>query len=94
MEMPTVMDCDATECAYNSGNMCHATAITIGGEADHRCDTFCQSSAKGGDLQVTGSVGACKVAGCGHNQNLECAAPGVHVGHAGGQVDCLTFSPT
>lgn len=93
MEMPTIMDCDATECAYNADNTCHATAITIGAEADHRCDTFCRSSSKGGDLQIIGGVGACKVSACGHNQNLECAAPGIRVGHSGGEIDCLTFSP-
>ena len=94
VEMPRVIECDATECAYNVEQMCHAMAITVGGEIDHKCDTFCRSSSKGGDLQIIAGVGACKVGTCSNNTNLECTAPGIKVGHEGNEIDCLTFSPS
>jgi hypothetical protein len=30
LEIPAVQVCDATSCAYNVGQNCHALAITIG----------------------------------------------------------------
>jgi len=91
-QMPKVTACDATECSYNQQGNCHAMAITIGGAADHQCDTFCTMSMKGGLADITGSVGACKAASCVHNNNLECSAPSIKVGHDANMIDCLTFS--
>ena len=94
MEMPVINKCDATECAYNRDEQCHAMAITVGGPGDHKCDTFLRSSKKGGSVDVTGRVGACKVESCKHNHALECSAPGITIGHEGDVVSCLTFAAT
>ncbi len=91
MEMPKVTDCQASECSYNSDGMCHAMAITIGDMTNPQCDTFCQSSSKGGDPTCIALVGACKTTSCTHNMSLECQAPGISVGYQSGEVDCLTF---
>jgi len=91
METPKVSECQATECAYNSDNMCHAISITIGNGQGPQCDTFCKSQMKGGDYSCIASVGACKVSNCLHNMDLECQAPSIRVGHNGEEVDCLTF---
>ncbi len=91
MQMPKVTDCQAMECSYNVDSMCHALAITIGDGSNPQCDTFCQSSSKGGDPTCTATVGACKVKSCMHNLSLECQAPSISVGYQSGQVDCMTF---
>lgn len=91
-QMPKVMECDARECSYNQQGMCHALAITIGAADDHKCDTFCTMSMKGGAAEATASVGACKAASCVHNKALECSAPAIKVGYDASMVDCLTFS--
>ncbi len=92
MEMTKILECDVEECAYNTDHQCHTMAITVGGTIDHKCDTFCQSSLKGGRTDMISTVGACKVATCAYNMNLECGAPGIKVGHVGDEVDCLTFA--
>ncbi len=91
MQMPEISSCNATQCAYNMGGLCHALAITIGDGQTPQCDTFCSSSISGGDSDVVGCVGACKVASCVHNMSLECQAPGISVGTMGSEIDCLTF---
>lgn len=92
MEMPKVIECDATECAYNQERKCHALAITVGDHGTPRCDTFWRAPNKGGDLNIIGGVGACRASQCRYNRSLECTASGIRVGRAGDEVDCLTFS--
>ena len=92
MDMPKVMDCTVSKCAYNTGKACHALAITIGENPDQpKCDTFFQSSIHGGVKSMIAGVGACKTGGCSFNQDFECAAPNIHVGMKNGAPDCLTF---
>ena len=92
MKMPKVQQCEASECAYNNQNACHALAITVGDGTHPRCDTFCESSKHGGDDGSTGQVGACKVDICKFNQALECSAPSITVKHHDGNcADCSTF---
>jgi hypothetical protein len=91
MKMATVTKCDASECSYNADNICHALAITIGDESNPMCDTFCQSSMKGGDSSGMAGVGACKVASCSHNSSLECDCSAIEVGHQGREAECLSF---
>ncbi len=91
MDMPKVSRCEVAECAYNLNTCCHALAITIGDAASPKCDTFCPSATKGGDMGATASVGACKCHACAHNVDLECQAPSVTVGYKADEVDCLTF---
>ena len=91
MEMSKVMECEISECAYNMDNRCHTLAITIGDSMSPQCDTFCQSSAKGGNASCNAGVGACKVSGCINNFNLECSASGVTIGYKDQEADCLTF---
>lgn len=88
MKMAKVTQCDADECAYNWKGMCHAMAITIGDQTNPMCDTFCQSSQKGGGNAMAG-VGACKVSACVHNTQLECGCSEIQVGHQGSEIDCL-----
>ncbi len=91
MEMPKVIKCDVNDCAYNMDNKCHAMAITIGDSREPKCDTFCQSMAKGGDINSIAGVGACKVSSCTYNTDLECQAMEICVGYKGQDADCLTF---
>ena len=93
MDMPVVNRCEAETCAYNRDLNCHAIAITIGDPRHAGCDTFYQTSFKGGDPSAVGHVGACKMAECRHNVNLECQAPGINVGYQQQSADCLTFAP-
>jgi hypothetical protein len=92
MEMPKVLDCTVTGCAYNTKKTCHAIAITIGDAPQNpACDTFFEASPHGGVPDMTAGVGACKVSGCLNNSDYECDAPNIHVGMKGGTPDCLTF---
>jgi hypothetical protein len=91
MEMPQILACDATECAYNQNQKCHALAITVGDGDRAQCDTFWKAASKGGILSIIGGVGACRATNCRFNQDLECSARSINVGHQGTEVDCLTF---
>ncbi|MCE5327584.1 MAG: DUF1540 domain-containing protein [Planctomycetaceae bacterium] len=92
MNMPRVIQCDATDCSFNRERQCHALAVTIGDGDNPQCDTYCHGANKGGDPASIAGVGACKVASCLHNRYLECWAPNINVGMRGGDVDCLTYS--
>ena len=91
MEMSKVIKCEISDCAYNVDDCCHTMAITVGDSMNPKCDTFCQSSIKGGDVGCMAGVGACKVSACINNSNLECCSPGISVGYKNQEVDCLTF---
>jgi len=91
MEMSMVTKCQVSDCAYNMDSFCHTMAITIGDGMRPRCDTFCQSTTKGGDTGSMAGVGACKVAVCKYNTSLECQAPGIYVGYGEQEPGCLTF---
>lgn len=93
MNMPKVTQCDVTQCSYNEKKMCRALAITIGDGSHPHCDTFCQTTSKGGDTSATAGVGACKVVECRYNSELECHAQGIRVGHLVDDVDCQTYKP-
>lgn len=94
LTMPLVNECTAEQCAYNREHACHALAITVGEpQAAAQCDTFFDTAVKGGDQSTTGRVGACKMADCAHNVDLECQAPGIQVGQHAATVDCLTYQP-
>lgn len=91
MKMTKVMKCNVKDCAYNMDDCCHTIAITVGDGNNPMCDTFCQSTMKGGDSSSLAGVGACKVSACKHNTKLECQAPEITVGYCGQEPDCLTF---
>ena len=93
IEVPGVLACEATLCAYNLEQSCHARAITIGNGVHPACDTFFPSGQHTqGDGQPAG-VGACKVSGCSHNESLECTAEGIRVVPHEGHADCQTYAP-
>ncbi len=92
MKMAHITHCDAVECAFNTDEHCHALSITVGGQVDHKCDTFFVSSQKGGNPAAMGMVGACKVSSCMNNSMLECSAESICVGHCSDQIDCLSFA--
>lgn len=92
MRMPKVKHCKVKDCAYNTDDLCHAIAITIGDEAVHpRCDTFLAVDTKGGDDHAIAGVGACKVDVCMFNTSFECQAQDILVGFQQAEIDCLTF---
>ncbi len=91
MEMPKVISCDVTECAYNMNDMCHAMAITIGDTVHPRCDTLCMAANQQLDTSCNAGVGACKTSRCVYNQGFECMASDINVGYIADEVDCLTF---
>ena len=91
VEMPAVIQCEISDCAYNAESRCHAKAITIGDGMTPSCDTVLCNSAAVHDLGVRAGVGACKVSGCQHNDDLECAADGIMVGLTDSGIRCLTY---
>ena len=92
MEMPKVMDCSVSNCAYNTSQACHAMAITIGEpKSDPVCDTYFESEIHGGVKDMTAGVGACKSDDCQFNSDFECMASNIRVGYKENQPDCLTF---
>jgi hypothetical protein len=91
IEMPLVAACSATECAYNVDKACHARAITIGDGIHPGCDTFLAGSRHAREVKRVAGVGACKVAGCKFNEDLECVTDNVRVGMVGEQVNCMTY---
>ncbi|MEJ2192389.1 MAG: DUF1540 domain-containing protein [Nitrospirota bacterium] len=93
-QMPKVVDCDMSDCTYNDKNLCHAMAINVEpGSPCPLCHTFMKQAGKSGVVDMTGLVGACKVADCTFNDALECSAPeGIHVGKHEAHPDCKTFA--
>lgn len=91
IEMPSVSKCTATQCAYNSGQKCHAKAITVGDEQNPGCDTFFQVSGHSREVSRIAGVGACKISVCQYNSDYECAAQNIEVGVSKGSIQCLTF---
>jgi len=91
LEMPAVQNCEATECAYNREQVCHARAITIGDNQHAACDTMLSGEPKHAKRPDVAGVGACKVASCMYNDDFECQADGIEVGLAQDHADCLTF---
>jgi hypothetical protein len=91
-EMSPVRACDATRCAYNVNQSCHAKAVTIGDLNDPGCDTFLDAPTHNKETRRIAGVGACKVSVCKFNDDLECTADTIAVGYAGTKVKCLTFA--
>ena len=91
VEMPCIRTCSMTECAYNHDQSCHARAITIGDGTHPGCDTFFKCGSHCGANHMAG-VGACKVACCKHNTDLECQASEIMVGMDQRGAVCSTFT--
>lgn len=91
IEMPTVANCAAEDCAYNSQQMCHARAITIGDGAHPDCDTFFMNRSHVLEKKMIAGIGACKVTNCTHNEDCECTASSISVGRSGSAINCMTF---
>ncbi len=54
------------------------------------CDTFMDTPYKGG-IKGIGSVGACKITDCRHNQSLKCNAGNIEIARKSCNADCITF---
>ena len=91
MKLPVVRECDVLDCYYNTREVCHAPAITVGSPCP-RCDTYMSSSEHGKPADV-GQVGACHEAECRFNHTMSCHAPNIVVGPHQGHADCITYSP-
>jgi hypothetical protein len=89
--VPEVTECSANACAFNTGGQCHAKAITVGDAVQPICDTFLASGQHSHRAAHAG-VGACKVAGCRHNEDFECNADSIHVFMHGRTAECQTFA--
>ncbi len=92
LDMPVVKNCQALRCVYNHHRVCHARAITVGGDSDHACDTMLIAVQHARRMEIAG-VGACKVSACVYNDDFECQAEGIEVGFTAGEAVCATFSP-
>jgi hypothetical protein len=88
--LPEVSACEATKCAYNTNNRCHAPAITIGDTLHPVCDTFLADSRHVASRSPAG-VGACKVSACVHNRDRTCHAGSIDVALHGDVPDCTTY---
>lgn len=91
IEMPEVRKCDASGCAYNSIQLCHAKAITIGDVSTPDCDTYVIGEIHASMQRIIAGVGACKVIGCKYNKDYECTAEAVEIGRMGSSIRCLTY---
>lgn len=92
IEMPEVMQCQATQCAYNMDTKCHARAITVGNMDQQLCDTMFVTD-RHTQREETAGVGACRSANCMYNEDLECQMEtGIDVTLSGGQARCGTFA--
>ncbi len=91
IDMPAVAHCEADDCAYNRGMKCHARGITIGDLKHPACDTFMPAGRHTNETRRIAGVGACKVVGCRHNDDLECEADEIQVGRSGNAIICQTF---
>ena len=91
IDMPSVEECDAIGCAYNVDRACHARAITVGHGVHPGCDTYVSLGSHVHDDEGAAGVGACKVAVCRHNDNLECNASSIRVVVHGDAGECGTF---
>ena len=92
IEMPEVMNCEASRCSYNVNAVCHARGITVGDvQQRHLCDTVWMVKEHTHRRDGAG-VGACRAANCVHNEDLECQADGIDVTLLGAQPQCGTFS--
>jgi hypothetical protein len=65
-------------------------AITVG-DISPICDTFMKGERKGGVMDMSGSVGACKTEKCKFNESLECSALDIHVSRHTDHAECNTF---
>jgi hypothetical protein len=89
---PSIVKCDVLQCAYNINQQCHTPAITVGSMCP-KCESFTKGLDKGGDVNVSGSVGSCHESDCKFNQSLECSSPGgISVGSHMWHADCKTYS--
>ncbi len=91
IEMPSVSECSATDCAYNVNQLCHARAITIGNGVHPGCDTFFAHEHIQNVSQIAG-VGACKVDTCKYNEDCECMGDLVRVGPVEGGAICVSYT--
>ena len=92
IDMPTVSNCDITDCAYNREHNCHARAITIGDGMHPGCDTYFENKSHTLRSKQLAGVGACKVSACKYNSDFECSAEDIFVGKDKSRVVCMTFS--
>jgi hypothetical protein len=91
VEMPEVLACSASNCAYNRDDSCHAKAITIGDGIHPSCDTFIDDSSGQTHADLTAGVGACKVTLCSFNTDFECGADHIEVAIADHTANCMTY---
>ena len=89
VDMPRVSECTVTGCSYNHHEACNAFAVTVAQDAS--CATFIPLDVKGGLSKVVTQVGACQLAACAHNRDLECTADSVRMGAGADAADCLSF---
>lgn len=92
IEMPTVSKCTISECSYNGSDKCHARAITVGDESRPGCDTFMAGAERARKSAQSAGIGACKMASCKHNEDLECMAESIKVGMIKNEANCITFA--
>lgn len=90
-EMPSVSKCVINQCVYNSKNMCHAKAITIGDGRSPRCDSFFASPLHIHETKRIAGVGACKIDQCQFNSDYQCIAESIEVGMFQQNIQCLTY---
>ncbi|NBY20367.1 DUF1540 domain-containing protein [bacterium] len=91
LEMPRVAKCNVSGCAYNSNELCHAKAITIGDVSSPSCDTYFSAESQAAMVKIVAGVGACKVSSCKFNKSYECTVDTVEIGRLGSSIRCLTY---
>jgi hypothetical protein len=90
-EIPAVSECDVRACSFNSDNLCHARAITIGDGETPGCDTLYCEAVQIRATDIRAGVGACKVTSCIYNDDLHCQADSIRVGLTEDDVLCLRY---
>lgn len=92
IDVPVVTECSIADCAYNTENMCHAKAITIGNSDCACCDTMAKGSQHVRANYIQAGVGACKSTNCSFNSDMECTRDSIIVGMNKDNTSCLKFS--
>ncbi len=88
--IPMISGCGMTDCAFNTGKLCHAKSICIGD--DHpKCDTYTRSADKIGDTTVIGRVGVCKVKSYSYNSTPLCSASAIKLSRHRDHADCAMY---
>ena len=90
-DIPSVRDCEALHCRYNSSWRCSADTVTVGRQNAAYCNTFMTSETTGTGVQGIAKVTDCEIHMCLRNKDLKCGAYAIKVRIQDSQPRCVSF---